>query len=234
MGAVRLQERAVQDSLARASALRDTLLERLEQRPSTGLFGRLRQAWERRRDRRRLQEVVAELQSDQTRLLVLRARLRALEQAPAERDWQHLQALVADAAAAWKQGRAENLDLHEAVAVALDRGAGQGPAVTFDRYRSLVGRLARVNEAIRRQSAPPASDSTNAPRTPGAAVDDAARPAAAPGQETSGFLGIAERGLPVTTETDLSLEAWKRLRATLADEIVATATAITRRVRGSS
>jgi hypothetical protein len=51
----------------------------------------------------------------------------------------------------------------------------------------------------------------------------------------SEFLGVAERGLPVTRpEADASQEAWKRLRTTLANEIVSTATEVTLRVRESS
>jgi hypothetical protein len=68
---------------------------------------------------------------------------------------------------------------------------------------------------------------------PGSA-DQAPRPGSRLDPNRSGFLGVAERGMPLLRPDDASLEAWKRLRGTLADEIVATATEITLRVRGSS
>jgi hypothetical protein len=171
---------------------------------------------------------VAGLQRDQARLLTLRARTRSLNDVAAERDWDRLQALVDDAARAWRDGQAGEPMLEPAIAEALDRVGGRNPARTFERYRSLVDRLARVN-AVLADSLPVTPDAGSG--SDAVANRDGSRMAA----ETSEFLGVAERGLPVNRPpADASQEAWKRLRTTLANEIVSTATEVTLRVRESS
>jgi hypothetical protein len=223
------ETRAVQEQLARQVARRDALLARLESEPSRTLPGRLLDAWERRRTRAQLEAIVTELQREQAQLLALRAEGRRLDDQAAERDWEHLQELVDSAARASLDGRAEAPELEPAIAEALDRAGGRSPARTLERYRLLVGRLARVNTLL--GEGHPAVALAHPEVSDGVANQDASRTA----PETSGFLGVSERGLPVTrTEADASQEAWKRLRRTLADEIVSTATEITLRVRSSS
>lgn len=121
--------------------------------------------------------------------------------------------------------------LGPAIAEALDKAGDKSPARTFKRYRSLVDRLARVN-AVLGEGSPP-DGPAGAPRANGGAASS--DPRTAPEAGASEFLGVAERGLPVgRPAADASQEAWKRLRTTLADEIVSTATEITLRVRESS
>jgi cell division septum initiation protein DivIVA len=220
---VAAETRALERRLASGAARRDALLEEIRRPRSGGPFAALVRAWERRRARAELLEVVAVLQRDQARLLQLRARGRALADADAERDWRRLQGLVDEAADAWRDGRAEQPMLGPAIAEALERAGGESPVRTMERYRTLVDRLARVNMLLAENATPP---EPAAAWPPGGAV---------PGAEASGFLGVAQRGLPLDRRDDeAARETWRRLRATLADEIVATATEITLRVRQHS
>lgn len=220
---VAAETRALERRLASGAARRDALLEEIRRPRSGGPFAALVRTWERRRARADLGEVVADLQRDQARLLQLRARGSALADADAERDWRRLQGLVDEAADAWRDGRAEQPMLGPAIAEALERAGGESPVHTMERYRTLVDRLARVNTLLAENATPPG---------PAAAWPPGG---AAPGAEASGFLGVAQRGLPLVRRDDeAARETWRRLRATLADEIVATATEITLRVRRHS
>jgi hypothetical protein len=93
--------------------------------------------------------------------------------------------------------------------------------------------LARVNAVILQQELQSGEGVVEAPGAREAGRDSQPRPGH-PTIDDSGFLGVAERGLPLIPVPEASLEAWKRLRVTLANEIVSTATEITLRVRASS
>jgi hypothetical protein len=210
-------------ALRRALARRDALLQELGRvTHGRSLLDRLLAPWRRRHARDELEAVVAELHRLQARLLEVRARRAALLARSSEREWARLEALVAAAAEAWREGQGEEPLSTLAIAEALDRAAALEPGSGVERYRSLVERLARLNAVIARKD----------PRA-------FARPAGAPASVTgesppSRFLGVAERGAELDTVRDGSLAAWERLRAGLVEEILATASEITRRARRPS
>lgn len=234
-----LETRELERQLARQATRRDALLGRLEREPSGGLLRRLEEAWESRQMRAELERLVAELQSGQARLLALRARRLALADAAAERAWEHLEALVSEAADALREGRAEEPMLGPAIADALDRASGKSTVLTVEHYRSLVEQLARVNAVLGEvgQDTQAARLAGGPESEAGAGPDGWRKRGAGSDTGASGFLGVAERGLPVVgpvAPEAASREAWKRLRTTLVNEIVSTATEITLRVRETS
>ena len=218
------EARRQEEELTRRRARRDALVARLAELQRGSALERLFGAWERRRVRGRLAATVAELHLRQARLLELRARQEALIEEAAERAWERLESLVARGASSWREGRGEEPTLTPAIAAALERVGAQEPDFSVERYRTLVERLARVN-AILEPGRP--SERSNAARAGAARSGASARSRRR--DPATGFLGVADRGAAFAPPRDASLAAWTSLRDQLADEIVATASEITRR-----
>lgn len=213
-------------ALERERATRDRLLVRLERtaEATTGL-GRLRAAWERRRLRSDLEEVVGRLHRRQALLLQLRARREAALTAAADQEWDELERLLGEAEAAWRQGRPGEPFVEQAIARALEAARPVDGGYAIERYRALVERLARVNGVIRRLSVIEEEPAVREEQTVG--------PTHA-GSEDAGFLGVTERGAVLAASPEAALEGWMRLRAGLAREIVTVASEITRRAQSPS
>ena len=218
------QAAAHAEALRVGRARRDSLLQRIERyRRARSWTGRLGAWWEARKARAELRQLVEELQGHQARLHQLRAAGDSILARPAELEWKELEALASEASRAWLEGRDEDPALSARVARALDRVGAAERGVTFERYRLLVRRLARLNTLI-------------AGREAALAGQDDGGNHAAEGERlrTESFLDVAERGPKLDPTESAPLDMWISLRDDLAKEIVATASEITRRARLTS
>lgn len=196
-------------ALSREATRRDRILghlARLDQ--PRGPVERLLATWRVRRARSDLESSVRRLQVLQARLLTNAARRSALAEAREDREWSALEERLERAAAAWEAGGADPATGDTALAAALG-GPGGASEPSFARYRLLVRRLAAVNARLSRSA--------------GATVEQ---------RGAADFLGIDDRGEAVAAP-GADDASWARLREELAGEIVAVASEVTRRTRGS-
>jgi hypothetical protein len=214
-------------ALQRERRVRDNLLRDLEELGRREGWSRLGAFFKHRALGNELEDRVASLQTEQRSLLRLRARRESLLALSDALDWEHLDVLLADAASKWGQGLGEDPERLPAVVRALEAGGTAPGVASFERYRELVERLAQLNAVIARL--PPEQESEVSANAP----DRDSPEAQTAGDSAGGFLGVAERGPAGTLSTRASREVWYRLRSSLADEIVAVASELTRRARSS-